>query len=231
MIKAVAIVPAAGCGRRLGTKTNKQFLKLKGVPVSIFTMRRLAEITEISGIYPVIRPDEISYFKEKILQRYPVDKIAGVIPGGPERQDSVYNALTELKADPPQIVLIHDGVRPFFSRECVSGCIRSAQESGGAAVGVKAVDTIRLGIEGFYGKTLVRDEIYQMQTPQAFRFLELMEAFEEIRRLNLKITDDVQAFEFTGRKTVIVEGSRLNFKITTREDLILARKMIGYVDL
>ncbi|MDD2715379.1 MAG: 2-C-methyl-D-erythritol 4-phosphate cytidylyltransferase [Candidatus Wallbacteria bacterium] len=230
MNKIVAIVPAAGCGRRVGTKTNKQFLKLKGVPVSIFTMRRLSEISEIDGIFPVIRPDEILLFERKILQ-FPVGKILGVIPGGPERQDSVFNALNALRETRPEIVLIHDGVRPFFELKCVTACISAAREHGGAAVGLRAVDTIRQGRQGVFGKTLLRDEIYQMQTPQAFRFGELLSAYEEIRKQGLKITDDVQAFEFSGRVTAIVEGSRYNFKITTLEDMMLARKMINHVEI
>ncbi|MDD5090472.1 MAG: 2-C-methyl-D-erythritol 4-phosphate cytidylyltransferase [Candidatus Wallbacteria bacterium] len=227
MISVVAVVPAAGFGRRLGTATNKQFLKLGGVPISIFTMRRLAAVSEIDAVLPVIRPDEIDLFLEKILSHYPVDKLMKPVPGGPERQDSVYNALKSMDCD-PEIVLIHDGVRPFFRASDAVECIRIARECGGAAVALQAVDTVRRGSSEVFGETLDRTGIYLMQTPQVFRFRPLLTAYEKLRGRGLKVTDDVAVYESDGGRVRIVAGSRFNFKITTPEDLYLARQVKKY---
>lgn len=217
----IAIIPAAGFGRRVGSKTNKQFLKIKGIPTSIYTMRRIAASSCIDEIIPVIRPDEVQMFKEKILKDFPVEKIKKVIAGGKERQDSVYNAINSI--DSADIVLVHDGVRPLFPEGIICSCIKSAKENGACAVAIPAVDTIRTGFDGFFKTTLDRNSIYQIQTPQAFNFSLLKKAYDFVQTKKLNITDDAQAIEIIEEKIAIIEGSRYNFKITTKEDLKLAR--------
>jgi len=217
----IAIIPAAGFGRRVGTKTNKQFLKIKGVPTSIYTMRRIAKSSMIDGIIPVIRPDEIEMFNKHILKKFPVDKLIQVVPGGKERQFSVYNALNVI--DSANIVLIHDGVRPLFPDGIIETCIKTAIDKGGCAVAIKAVDTIKTGSNGFFNNTLDRNKIFQLQTPQAFQFDLIKKAYDFVIDNSLNITDDAQAFEIINEKVAIVEGSKYNFKITTKEDLRLAR--------
>jgi 2-C-methyl-D-erythritol 4-phosphate cytidylyltransferase len=217
----IAIIPAAGFGKRVGTKTNKQFLKLKGIPTSIYTMRKIADSPLINEIIPVIRPDEISMFKNKILKEFPVKKIKKIVPGGIERQDSVYNAINSIEhAD---LVLVHDGVRPLFQSDLIEKCLEKANSFEACAVAIKAVDTIKTGFDGFFKSTLDRNTIFQIQTPQAFKYSLLKKAYDFVQNNKIKITDDAQAIEIIGEKVAIIEGSRYNFKITTKEDLKLAR--------
>lgn len=220
MKKVVAIVPAAGFGKRIGNKTNKQFLKINNIPIVIYTMRKIADIDEISEIYPVIRKDEINFFKNEILTKYPVNKIKNIIIGGRERQDSVFNALKIIKN--AEIIIIHDGVRPFFDKKTFKEAIENVETYEAVAIGIPTVDTLKKVSNGFYIKTLDRKSIYQIQTPQIFKANLIKKAYHYVKEHNISITDDTQAVELIGKKIKIIEGSRYNFKITTKEDLEIA---------
>ncbi len=164
---------------------------------------------------------------ERIIARARIGKVAAVVSGGSERQRSVRAGL-EAFVPPPDIVLVHDAVRPFVRRGIVRQVIRQAAEYGGAVVGVRPTDTIKEGDrEGYFVRTLARENLWAVQTPQGFRFPLLLRAHRAAERSGLLGTDEASLVERLGHRVRIVEGERGNVKITTREDLESARKRLA----
>lgn len=227
MVKIAAVVPAAGSGSRMGIKTKKQFLSLAGIPLIGYALKKMEECPAIAGIVIVVSPGEEEYCRTAVVDKLGLKKVAAIVPGGKERQDSVYNGLLALSYD-TDIVVVHDGARPLFSSETLASVIAAAQIHGAAACAVPAKDTVKLADdEGFVASTLPRGRIWLVQTPQAFRYELIIEAHRRAREENIFATDDTALVESIGGPVKLVMGSYENIKITTPEDLDVARAIIN----
>lgn len=216
-----AIVPAAGAGIRFGGAVKKQFIALNGLPILSHTLRALAASNALAAIIVVVPPGEESRGREA-LEFARIDLETEVVPGGQARQDSVYIGLQRAKAE-TDLVLIHDGVRPFVSREVVLATIEAAKECGAAVAAVPAIDTIkRVDTDGFVIETLPRGQLWSIQTPQVFHYALLMQAHRVVRECGIIATDDAALVERIGGMVKVVRGSYENLKITSEEDLPLA---------
>ena len=217
-MKIVCILLAAGEGKRFGEK--KQFIKLKGEPVfqySINTVNKIDEITDIVLVLPKEDLDRIKIFSFKNVKK---------IAGGKERQESVYNALN--KIDNADIVIIHDTARPFATEDMFLEGIKNVKKGfDGSITAIKARDTIKKVEDNSVIETLDRNELYIVQTPQTFKFEILKKAHEKAKEDNFTGTDDSSLVEKMGGNITVNKGSVLNFKITTKEDLILANCLAG----
>jgi 2-C-methyl-D-erythritol 4-phosphate cytidylyltransferase len=224
----IAIIPAAGSGSRFGGQIPKQFVEIAGAPVIVHTLRRFDECDEIGAIIIALRPEEIERF-ELSLPAHGIRKPVLLVGGGAERGDSILNALEAAKEFRPEIVAVHDAVRPFVTPERISAVIARAREIGAAILALPATDTIKEVENGLIRRTIDRRVIWRAQTPQAFRYDLLLRANEEARAAGLPsatVTDDAFLVERLGLAVAVVEGSPNNIKITTPEDLILAEKLL-----
>ncbi len=220
-----AIIPAAGEGIRLGGPVKKPFIALNGLPILSHTLKALAASDAIAAMIVVVPPGEESAGREA-LRAANVDIDTEVVTGGQERQDSVHNGLQRAKPD-TDLVLIHDGVRPFVSRDLVLACIEAARESGAAVAAVPVTDTIkRVAVDGFIIETPERGALWAAQTPQVFRHSLLVRAHQAARGQRIIATDDAALVERIGAKVRVVKGSAENLKITNEDDLILAEWIV-----
>lgn len=221
-----AIILAGGKGKRMGSAIIKQFIDIKGKPIIYYTLKKFSENKKIDNIIVVLPEDEVKYFKENILKKYEL-RINKIVIGGKERQDSVYNALKSLKNSSTDIVLIHDGARPFISERIINEGIKFAEIYGAAAPGVMPKDTIKVKNEkNFSIDTPNRANLVSIQTPQVFKFDEILECHEKIRYNGEKVTDDTMVVEKYGYSVYLYDGEYTNIKVTTPEDLILAERLI-----
>jgi 2-C-methyl-D-erythritol 4-phosphate cytidylyltransferase len=227
--QAFALIPAAGMGKRMGAAINKQYLQLGGMPIVARTISIFELAPCIAGIYLVIPSEEIPYCREHVVAAYGFRKVREIVPGGRERQNSVMNGLNamggELSRD--DVVLIHDGVRPFITAGLLQQAIAAACSGDGALVAVPAKDTIKRVSNGVVTATLERDLLWQAQTPQAFRFGIIQSAHQAAERDGFLGTDDTSLVERQGGVIRVVPGDYRNIKITTPEDLILAEAFLA----
>lgn len=221
-----AIILAGGKGKRMGSAISKQFIDIKGKPIIYYTLKKFSENKKIDNIIVVLPEDEVKYFKENILKKYEL-RINKIVIGGKERQDSVYNALKSLKNSSTDIVLIHDGARPFILERIINEGIKFAEIYGAAAPGVMPKDTIKVKNEkNFSVDTPNRANLVSIQTPQVFKFDEILECHEKIRYNGEMVTDDTMVVEKYGYSVYLYDGEYTNIKVTTPEDLILAERLI-----
>ena len=221
-----AIILAGGKGKRMGSAISKQFIDIKGKPIIYYTLKKFSENKKIDNIIVVLPEDEVKYFKENILKKYEL-RINKIVIGGKERQDSVYNALKSLKNSSTDIVLIHDGARPFISERIINEGIKFAEIYGAAAPGVMPKDTIKVKNEkNFSVDTPNRANLVSIQTPQVFKFDEILDCHEKIRYNGEMVTDDTMVVEKYGYSVYLYDGEYTNIKVTTPEDLILAERLI-----
>lgn len=224
----IAVVLAAGSGKRMNSEVAKQYIKLFDKEILAYSLETIQQNKNIDSIIIVTREEDIEYCKRDIAEKYNISKVASVIKGGKERYDSVYQALCEIKNKyngNNHIVMIHDGARPFITDEMIEESIDAANEFGACTVGVPAKDTIKIIDEnGFSISTPDREKVYQIQTPQTFKFDILMSAHESFRKdSNRKITDDTMLVEqYNGVSCKVVCGAYENIKVTTPEDLEVA---------
>lgn len=221
-----AIILAGGKGKRMNSKVSKQFIEIKGKPIIYYTIKKFNENKNIDNIVVVLPQDEVDYFKENVLEKYML-KVDKIVIGGAERQDSVYNGLKSLEQDSVDIVLIHDGARPFISDRIIEEGINYAAVYGASAPGVMPKDTIKIkSEEGFSINTPKRETLMAIQTPQVFKFNEILKCHEKIKEDKILVTDDTMVVEQYGYNVYLYEGEYTNIKITTPEDLILGEKLI-----
>lgn len=235
MQKIAAIIPAAGIGKRFGENLNKVFYPLLNKPVLLWTLEIFQSLKEIKEIVPVVKKEDLPLCKETV-ERYGISKVRFIVPGGTERQDSVCNALNYLKGD-VSIVVIHDGVRPVIRKDFVERLIKdflSEMKNGidGIITGVPVKDTIKeITFEDkkemsekrvFVKKTLNRDTLWAIQTPQVFSYKKLKDAYDKAFAENFYSTDDSALVERYGGNIKVVLGSYKNIKITTPEDISIA---------
>jgi 2-C-methyl-D-erythritol 4-phosphate cytidylyltransferase len=222
--KVLAIVAAGGIGKRMGKHTPKQFLPINNKPILIHTLQRLDNCPSIHEVILAVSNDYMAHARE-LLKAWQIRKVKQVIPGGKERQDTIYNALQRTGSD-VSIVLIHDAVRPFVSVKKIEEVIRAAESEGAAILAVREKCTVKRAIGHMVSETVERSNLWQIQTPQAFRTEWLKNAYEQSRKEGILSTDDSMLVERTGRPVMIIEGEDWNIKITTQDDLILAEAML-----
>ena len=223
-----AIVLAAGQGKRMHSKVQKQFLEIQGYPVLYYSLRCFQESPLIQDIILVTGEESISYCKEEIVQKYGFTKVSAVIPGGKERYDSVYAGLCECRDC--EYVLIHDGARPFVTEEILKRGLQKVKETGACVIGMPSKDTVKLSDEeGYVKETPNRKCVWTIQTPQIFLYSLIREAHDSIRQKDMsKITDDAMVVEtFTNQKVYLSEGSYENIKLTTPEDMTAAHGILS----
>ena len=229
MTRIAAILPAAGLGTRMGSDVPKQFLELDGVPIVLLTLRRLSECKEVSDFFIATRGEEA----DALEQRLSKEKLGGkvqVVKGGETRQQSVANALARVSAEETELVLVHDAVRPFVTREQVERVIAEARARGAAILGVPAIDTIKEVRRSslpqdvaLISATIPREKIVLAQTPQAFQTKLLKEAFARAEQDGVTASDEAALVERLGHDVYVVQGSERNIKITKPADMELAR--------
>ncbi len=228
MSHVAAIVPAAGLGTRMGAETPKQFLELDGVPLLVFTLRRLAESPQLTEFLVAVRTEDVAAV-ERLLAQESFGRPVRVVCGGETRQASVASALEQVPRE-AELVLVHDAVRPLITREQVERVIAEAHTCGAAILGVPAVDTIkevrRTSLPedvALITATIPRERIVLAQTPQVFRTALLQEAFARARQDGFVGSDEAVLVERLGYEVHVVLGSERNLKITRRADMELAR--------
>jgi 2-C-methyl-D-erythritol 4-phosphate cytidylyltransferase len=228
MSRIAAILPAAGLGTRMGADVPKQFLELDGAPLVIFTLRRLAACPAITDFFIATRADEVASLTERAAQENSGRPVR-VVRGGATRQESVDAALAQVPAE-VEIVLVHDAVRPFITREQVERVIAEARARGAAILGIPAIDTVkevkRTSLPqdvALITATIPRERIVLAQTPQAFHAALLREAFARAAQDGVTASDEAALVERLGRDVHVVLGSERNLKITRPADMELAR--------
>ncbi len=219
--KVFAIIPAAGSGTRIGGEIKKQFLPLKGKPIIVHTLQQFEHCSEIDEV-AIALPESAMSDMEAMVARYRLHKVSKMMMGGKKRQDSVLNVLNRLTLKDSDIVLVHDGVRPFIETKRITHLLKVCKEYDAAVLAIQPKDTIRRSTGGgFFDQTLDRTALWLIQTPQAFRAKLLVKAFEKARQDKFYSTDEAALVERLGVKVRIVEGNYDNIKITTPEDLEL----------
>lgn len=217
---ASVIIVAAGKGKRMGGNLSKQFLKLEKKEILAHTVDRFEEFSKIQEIILVTGKENVKTVKT-MVKDYGWKKVASVVAGGKERQDSVKCGLHAL-SERSKIVLIHDGVRPFVTEDMIDRSIDTAQKMGGCVLGVAAKDTMKICDEnGMVVETPKRSILWQIQTPQTFRRELIEQAYEKAEKDGFLGTDDASVAEYAGAEIKVIQGSYQNIKITTREDLFV----------
>lgn len=220
-----AIIVAAGKGKRMGTTVSKQFLPLGGKEILAHTVEVFEQADAIRDSILVTGADSLADVAE-MKQEYGWRKITSIVPGGAERQDSVWNGLQQLAED-VEIVVIHDGVRPFVTEEILQNAIDTAAEMGGCVAGMPVKDTIKVcDAERMAVATPERSTLWQIQTPQTFQKEVLIRAYRHARESGFLGTDDASLVERDGGRVQVIEGSYRNIKITTREDLLIGEAFL-----
>lgn len=226
-MKNIAIILAAGKGKRMKADKNKQFLQIKGKPILYHTLNAFSLCNEIDEIVLVAAKEEIDYCEKEIVKKYNFYKVKYIVEGGKERQDSVLNGLLAIENSDCDIVLIHDGARPFVNNKIIENCISYSRKYGATACGVNVKDTIKIKDKNNFSiDTPNRESLFAVQTPQGFKYNLILDCHKKIKELKLIVTDDTMVVEKFNNKVFLYEGSYNNIKITTPEDLILGENLI-----
>lgn len=232
MSRITAILPAAGMGTRMGRETPKQFLELDGAPILLHTLRRLASCELITDIVLATRADEIERWERRV-QGEKLRQPVRVVKGGATRQESVAGALEQV-SDDNELVVVHDAVRPFVTREQIARVIEEARKCGAAILGVPAMDTVkevkRASLPedvALITATIPRERLVLAQTPQVFRTRLLKEAFAKAFADQVSASDEAGVVERLGHDVHVVHGTERNIKITKPSDMDLARLFLS----
>ena len=216
----VAVVPAAGFGARMGSDIPKQYLTVGGVPILVSCLQVLQNVPEIARIILSVPEGDRDLCWRELVKPFGLHKVEQIVAGGPRRQDSVRHGIWAMSTA-PDLILVHDGVRPFIHEKMVADVIEAAGRVGAAVAAIPIHDTVkRVGADRMIQETVRRDELWQIQTPQAFRFDWLREGHRRAMEQNWEVTDDAAIIERMGYPVSVVEGSCFNIKITRPEDLV-----------
>jgi 2-C-methyl-D-erythritol 4-phosphate cytidylyltransferase len=222
--QTAAIIPAAGFGIRMGGERAKQFLDLNGVPLLAATLRPFQSCPAIGAIILVVPSMDVVFCRQEIVGRFRLDKVKKVVPGGKRRQDSVRLGLeaTEGEFD---LVVIHDGVRPVITEEFIGRIVAAARTHRAVITAVPAKETVKeISDHGEVVKTYDRERVWLVQTPQVFRYEDILAAHREaVRRGWEEASDDSLLMERMGIPVKVIEGPEQNIKVTTPHDLEVAR--------
>jgi 2-C-methyl-D-erythritol 4-phosphate cytidylyltransferase len=208
------------------SETKKPYIKLLGKPILAHTLESFEASYAIAEIVLVVAAEDIEACEEEVIKPYGLKKVSKIVHGGYTRQESVFNGLlsSSLESD---LVVIHDGARPFIDHDLLSACIEAAAEFAAAIPAVPLKDTIKeVDKDGFVVQTLDRSCLCLTQTPQAFKRDLIIEAHQWAKKFNVFGTDDASLVEAFGHKVTTVMGNYNNLKITTPEDLILAKAIL-----
>lgn len=219
------LIPAAGSGRRMGSKRAKQFLEIHGFPILVLTLRQFERCPDITDIVIVGSASELDFIR-RLIEANHINKVFKIVEGGAERTDSVARGLKDMHPE-TEIVLIHDAVRPFVSVSKIQETIQSVSVHGAALLMVPEKATVKQVQDGWVTTTLDRDLIWQAQTPQGFRFDLIKKAYEIAMKEGIKATDDTALVERLGHPVHVVEGEEENIKITTPVDLVMAERIFN----
>jgi len=224
-MSVLAIIPAAGMGVRMGGGTPKQFLSLEGVPIFVHTLRKFVASDAVDEILLGLRAEDTER-AQKEIDREHFTKPVHLVAGGASRQETVARCLAEA---PPttEVVLVHDAVRPFIELDMIQRVIEAARKDGAAILGIPSVDTVKQVERQMILGTIPRERIVLAQTPQAFRYHILREAFDRAMAEGFICTDESSLLERQGHKVTVLMGSDRNIKITKPSDLPLARLFIA----
>lgn len=224
-MSTVAIIPAAGVGIRMGGETPKQFLSVEGVPIFIHTLRKFTAADSIDEIFLALRDEEMDRAARDVDREHFIKPVR-MVEGGATRQETVSRALAQA---PPstEIVVVHDAVRPFIELEMIQRVVEAARKDGAAILGIPSVDTIKQVERQTILGTIPRQRIVLAQTPQAFRYEVLTEAFARAAADGFNGTDESSLVERLGHTVSVLMGSDRNIKITKPSDLPLARLYIA----
>jgi 2-C-methyl-D-erythritol 4-phosphate cytidylyltransferase len=230
-MKRVAVIPSAGRGARMGGsgsagRKNKNYLPIRGVPVIALTLKVFDSSPVIDSIVLVVPPGDVDFCRDEIVAEHGIGKVSHIVPGGSERQDSIRNGLAKVGHD-AGIIVVHDGARCLVTGALIESAVRAAEEVGAAVTAVPVKDTIKTVRDGLVQRTLVREELRAVQTPQAFGAEILRRAYDEAYADGVLATDCAALVERLGAPVAVVPGAYENIKITTPEDLLLAERMLA----
>jgi 2-C-methyl-D-erythritol 4-phosphate cytidylyltransferase len=229
-LKTVAVIPGAGSGLRMGGGRAKQFMELSGKPIIALTLEKFQSSSAIDDIILVAPPNDVELCKTSVIEKYGLDKVKGVIAGGERRQDSVRLGI-EAAGDGYGIVVIHDGVRPFIEVNLIEQAVTAAIRDRAVITAIPAKDTAKkVGEGGFVLKTYERKLLWLVQTPQVFRYEDIMEAHRKALMEGWgEVTDDALLIEKMGIPVKVINGSEYNIKVTTPLDMELAKYLLEKV--
>lgn len=224
-MKTYAIVPAGGLGLRAGSNTPKQYINFSSKPLLAYTLQTFQDCKRVDEI---VIPIQLKYFEllSKIVEEFNFTKVTKIIEGGRTRQDSVFNALSSISPLRDDKIIIHDAVRPLLSKKLLEETLKSAEIFDSIVTAIKGKDTLINGNK-FVDDYVERGSIFYVQTPQVFRYNVLKEAFDIAAEQNFLGTDESMLVKNAGFNVKIVEGSSFNFKVTTKDDLELFRRIIS----
>lgn len=217
------VLPAAGSGKRMGAGQNKLFLQLAGKPILAHTMLVFERDPNCTGIWLAVKDEERVQI-ESLIEAHQITKVKGLPTGGEERQHSVRSCLVQMEN--PDLVMVHDAARPFITQEIIKRLALKAYLDGAAVAGVRSKDTMKIVRDGIVQETVDREVLWNIQTPQAFRYELLREASDVADKIGFLGTDEAMLVERLGHHIHIVESSYENVKMTTKEDLIFGEAIL-----
>ncbi|MCK5052379.1 MAG: 2-C-methyl-D-erythritol 4-phosphate cytidylyltransferase [Candidatus Cloacimonetes bacterium] len=225
-MKNVAIITAGGSGTRIKSDRKKQFIEIMDRPLLFWTIDKFAGHPGINQIIITLPQDEVEAYKTIIEKEYRNFTIS-IIIGGKQRQDSVYNALTLCPED-TDLVLIHDGVRPFISQNEISNLIKKTQQKQAVIPVSKVKNTIKKIKQDKVITTVQRDDLVNALTPQVFQYKLIKQCHDDAKKINLYCTDDAALLEHFGHSVYTIECSTHNIKITDQFDMEIAELILKY---
>lgn len=226
-----AIVVAGGRGKRMGKSISKQYIKIKEKEIIALTLEVFNNSRIVDEIILVVPCEDVDYCTTEIVKKYNLEKVKRIIDGGAERQESVYKGLLNCNSK-TDIVIIHDGVRPFISDKIIADGVQYATRYGACTTAVPVKDTLKVVDEdGFSVSTPDRNKIRMIQTPQTFKYNLILDAHKRAILEGIIATDDTMLVESLGNKVKIIDGNYFNIKITTVEDLIYAESILDRGDI
>lgn len=225
-MKIVALIAAAGKGKRMNTRISKPFIPIFGKPILAYTIEKFEKCKLIDKIYLTVNSEEKELCSRNVIIKYNFSKVQELVDGGETRQDSVYNGLKALDKD-TDIVVIHDGARPLIEETLIRDSIEKAKKYGAAIAAIPIKDTVKKSENNFFiNKTLNREEIWRAQTPQTFKYDLILPAYHKAYKDKYLATDDAAILERYGHKVKLIIGSEENIKITTPFDIIVAENFL-----
>jgi len=224
-LRVAAVIPSAGIGRRMGSDIHKPLLRIGDKPILFYTLRAFELSRFVDEVIVVAHLEDMLPITRDVVDRYSIHKVRQVVEGGPERQDSVYLGLKAL-SDPPDMVVIHDAVRPLVPVKLIDRSVELCRTREAVIAGVPVPFTVKRVRHDVVVETVDRSELWEIQTPQVFRYSLILEAHERARADGIRATDDAALVERLGTPVSVIPGSRWNLKITTPEDLKLAEFLL-----
>jgi len=220
----IVVLPAAGSGKRMNAGHNKLFLTLRDKPILVHTLEVFEQDSNCTGIWLAVKPEERETIQE-MLRTFNITKVKGLPAGGDERQHSVY-ACIQAAGSESELILVHDAARPFIEPTVITELVETAKKTGAAIAGVKAKDTMKRVLNGIIEETVDREQLWMIQTPQAFQTSILLQAERQAERDGFLGTDESMLVERLGVNVHVVESTYDNVKMTTQEDLVIGEAIL-----